>query len=227
LDDHESDNENDDNESDPDEPDNNENNTLPVPDIVELDPNEIRFSQSYVNDIAWVEELETRMREYGWTQYGLPAEPIDVVRMQDGQLTSLDNRRVLAARRSNIRVRARVHDFNSELPTNFTRMGFPTTMQRTWGNAIQWRILSQTCFNFKINDEFGSFEEPYVRNITNRVPDANTISDILCQLENFDLEHFHVESIESLENALKQQKKLANKIKKIAKKSNLNHLILN
>lgn len=56
----------------------------------------IRFSQSSVNGAA---EIEASMRANGWV-----GDAIDVVRMGDGGLTSLDHTRVLAAKRAGIDV---------------------------------------------------------------------------------------------------------------------------
>ena len=50
----------------------------------------IRFSQSSVND---AKEIIESMTQKGWDGY-----PIDVVRMTDGKLTTLDNTRLLAAK---------------------------------------------------------------------------------------------------------------------------------
>jgi len=80
------------------------------------------------------------MKANGWQ-----GAPIDVVRMPDGSLTSIDNTRVLAARYAGIDVKANVHDFNSSLPSNLverftTRNG---VAPQTWGNAIMNRIGGQ------------------------------------------------------------------------------------
>ena len=111
---------------------------LGEPDIptVELNPNEVRYSQSSVNNAGG---LTKSMNENGWK-----GDPIDVVRMSDGGLTTIDNTRVLAASRTNVNVQARVHDGNSPLPTEFierftTKKGVPVT----WEDAIMLRIGKQ------------------------------------------------------------------------------------
>ena len=71
-------------------------------------PSAIRFSQSSVNGAA---DIADSMRASGWV-----GDPIDVVRMQDGGLTSVDNTRVLAANEAGINVQAVVHGFDDPLP---------------------------------------------------------------------------------------------------------------
>lgn len=104
-----------------------------LPDIVELNPKDIRFSQSSVNGAA---ELTESMKLKGWA-----GDPIDVVRMKDGGLTTIDNTRVLAASRAGVNVQARIHDGSTALPNEFvgrftTSKGTPST----WEEAIQLRI---------------------------------------------------------------------------------------
>nr|WP_323866508.1 hypothetical protein [Xenorhabdus sp. Flor] len=107
-----------------------------LPEVVELDPKTIRFSQNSVNDTA---ELVQSMKNKGWA-----GEPIDVIRMSDGKLTTIDNTRVLAASRAGIKVKARIYDGTSPLPPEFTQRfttykGIPST----WEEAINLRIGKQ------------------------------------------------------------------------------------
>ncbi|HAO7676326.1 TPA: type IV secretion protein Rhs, partial [Salmonella enterica subsp. enterica serovar Agona] len=106
-------------------------------DIQQLDPNDIRFSQSSVNVAA---DLTNNMKLNGWK-----GDPIDVVRMADGKLTTVDNTRVLAASRAGVKVEARVHDASEALPPELigrltTKRGTPST----WGDAIDLRIGKQS-----------------------------------------------------------------------------------
>ncbi|MFD6141189.1 RHS repeat-associated core domain-containing protein, partial [Promicromonospora sp. NPDC060271] len=99
---------------------------------------EIRFSQRTVGD--GVHEIEESMRANGWA-----GDAIDVVRMEDGGLTSVDNRRVLAAKRAGIDVRATIHLFDDLIPADqagrfATKKGVLPT---TWGEAILNRIGNQ------------------------------------------------------------------------------------
>ena len=119
-----------------------------------VNPNEIRFSQSSVNG---AEEITNSMRANGWK-----GDPIDVVRMPDGQLTAIDNTRVAAARQAGIDVQANIHGYNDPLPSNFidrftTKSGVPST----WGEALNLRIGNQNA-TFRNTYPSGSFDMPKV-----------------------------------------------------------------
>jgi hypothetical protein len=47
---------------------------------------------------------------------GWKGDPIDVVRMADGELTSIGNTRVLAARYTDTPIQARVRNYDDPLP---------------------------------------------------------------------------------------------------------------
>lgn len=101
-----------------------------------INPSKIRFSQSSVNG---AEEIIQRMKGNGWA-----GDPIDVVKMSDGGLTTIDNTRVLAASEAGIDVKAIVHDYNEVLPSNLverftTKAGTP----KTWGEAVDLRLGKQ------------------------------------------------------------------------------------
>ncbi len=51
------------------------------------------------------------MRANGWQ-----GDPVDVVRMPDNMLTSVDNKRILAAKMAGIDVQANVYAFDEGLP---------------------------------------------------------------------------------------------------------------
>ncbi|OAB38473.1 hypothetical protein PGLA_20425 [Paenibacillus glacialis] len=79
------------------------------------------------------------MKANGWA-----GSPIEVVRMPDGKLTTIDNTRVLSAKFANVDVKAIVHDTNTPLPDGYidrftTKKGVPTT----WEEAINLRIGKQ------------------------------------------------------------------------------------
>ncbi len=99
-----------------------------------LSPASIRFSQSSVNG---VEEIAASMRASGWK-----GDPIDVVRMSDGSLTTFDNTRLLAAQRAGINVQAVVHDAGAAFPAGrwTPRSG---VQPATWEDAIRARIQQQ------------------------------------------------------------------------------------
>ncbi|RZQ63632.1 hypothetical protein EWH70_13385 [Amycolatopsis suaedae] len=81
------------------------------------------------------------MKANGWV-----GEPIDVVRLPDGRLTTLDNTRVVAARHAGIDVRARVHEYDEPLPDADQIERFSTTRgtPSTWGDAVRLRIGKQS-----------------------------------------------------------------------------------
>ena len=102
-----------------------------------LHHSEIKFSQNSVNNIDVITES---MMQHGWK-----GAPIDVVRMSDGTLITIDNTRLLAASRTNTLVNSIVHDANkpltAELAERFTTKqgGTPST----WGEAVMNRINKQ------------------------------------------------------------------------------------
>ena len=80
------------------------------------------------------------MRANGWV-----GDPIDVVRMPDGSLVTLDNTRVLAAHQAGIDVQATVYAFEMPLSTDMA-VRFTTPkggVPGTWGEALMNRIGSQ------------------------------------------------------------------------------------
>lgn len=103
-----------------------------------INPNDIRFSQSSVNGAS---EIIDSMKAKGWD-----GDPIDVVRMPDGNLTTIDNIRVLAARYAEIDVQANVHAFDEVLPQDLDlieRLTTPKGVPQTWGDAVLLRIGKQ------------------------------------------------------------------------------------
>ena len=116
-----------------------------------IKPDEIRFSQTSVNGS---DEIIASMKKNGWQ-----GDPIDVVRMDDGGLTTLDNTRVVAARAAGIDVKANVHDYNDPLPDQATRRRFTTPrggVPQTWGQAVENRIGKQSS-KFRRNNPRGSY----------------------------------------------------------------------
>ena len=103
-----------------------------------LDPSDIRFSQNSAND---VQPIIDSMKANGWK-----GKPMDVVRMSDGSLTTVDNSRLLAAKIINTPIRANVHAFND--PISFARanqiMKGAATASNAWGQAVAYRIADQT-----------------------------------------------------------------------------------
>lgn len=112
-----------------------------------MDPRETRFSQKTVSyrkrrdgrEYTY-DDILNHMLEHGWDW-----DPIDVVRMGDGELTSVDNTRLRAAVESNTAIEARVHEPDEPLtPLESERLqsvrhGVPVT----WGAAVLIRVAKQ------------------------------------------------------------------------------------
>ncbi len=125
----------------------------PAADPVALDPRSIRYSQ---RTVSGVEELVKSMEKKGWK-----GPPVDVVRMPDGTLVTVDNTRLLAATRTNTPVPAVVHEAGESLPAGqverFTsRAG---VKPQTWGDAVKNRIDGQGA-GFRTAYPNGSPEPP-------------------------------------------------------------------
>jgi uncharacterized protein YukE len=122
---------------------------------VNLDPATIRFSQHSVSGAAAITDS---MRSDGWV-----GAPIDVVRMPDGDLTTIDNTRVLAARQAGIDVSANVHGFDEPLPPDMIgRFTTRTGTVATWGQAVGQRIGRQNA-TLRTTYPLGSWNEPTAR----------------------------------------------------------------
>ncbi|MFK4568347.1 hypothetical protein [Enterococcus sp. UD-01] len=118
--------------------------------IENVNPSEIRFSQTSVNGS---DEIIASMKANGWK-----GDPIDVVRMPDGSLTTLDNTRVAAAREVGIDVQATVRNYNDPLPPDMVaRFTTPKGVPKTWGEATDLRIGKQKA-SFRNNNPMGSFD---------------------------------------------------------------------
>ncbi|MGQ5525288.1 hypothetical protein ACUHMQ_18780, partial [Chitinimonas sp. PSY-7] len=110
---------------------------------------DIRFSQNSVSfnkiDRATgksynYDDLVTSMRQDGWK-----GDPVDVVRMQDSKLTSMDNTRIRAAREAQIDVQANVRSFTDPLTqSEIGRFTKKAEVPTTWGEALLIRINSQS-----------------------------------------------------------------------------------
>ncbi|MDW2981789.1 putative Ig domain-containing protein [Rhodanobacter sp. KK11] len=109
-----------------------------------LDPTKTSFTQSWVsyhklgasyNFDTLVESMSTN----GWV-----GKPVDVVRMLDGTLTSIDNTRILAARQAGIEIQANVRAFDDLiLDANRTdSLSVRGVTPSTWGDAALLRINS-------------------------------------------------------------------------------------
>ena len=119
--------------------------------ISNINPDEIRYSQTSVNGSA---EIVESMRKNGWQ-----GDPIDIVIMEDDRLTTLDNTRVVAARVAGIKVEAIIHSYSDSLPDRATAERFATSkggIPETWGQAVENRISKQSS-SFRKNSPNGSY----------------------------------------------------------------------
>jgi hypothetical protein len=107
-----------------------------TPSVTTLNPEVIKFSQSSVN-ATQVDLIEASMKKDGWK-----GAPIDVVQAPNGNLVTLDNKRVLTASRTGTQVQAVVRQADDVLPSNFVERfttkngGIPTTFGEALGNRI-------------------------------------------------------------------------------------------
>ena len=117
--------------------------------VKSLDPRDIGFSQDTIsyNKIDrktgtkyTFDDIVSSMQTKGWN-----GDPINVVRMPDGVITSMDNSRVLAARKAKINVEAKVRNYNDNLtPSEQIRFKLKDSpIPKTWGDAIKLRIEDQ------------------------------------------------------------------------------------
>jgi hypothetical protein len=109
-----------------------------------LSPFKIRFSQKTVSlkknrdgKGYNYKDITDSMERDGWN-----GDPVDIVKMPDGELTSVDNTRILAARETGTDVQAVVHDYNEPLsPEIQNQRGWQE--YNTWGEATEGRIDGQ------------------------------------------------------------------------------------
>ena len=134
-----------------------------------LNPNDIRFSQTTVsynkidrktgNKFTY-DDLVDNMKKDGWK-----GDPVDVVKMPDGKVTSIDNTRILAAREAGIDVQATVRNAGDKLSpaeverfTDLDKGFYPDT----WGEAMTGRINRQKPKSFAKDNPLGSIDSPKV-----------------------------------------------------------------
>ena len=143
-----------------------------VNNAVSVNPNQIRFSQSSVSfqktrgaTSYTFDDIVTSMRQNGWQ-----GDPVDIVQLPDGNFTSIDNTRILAAREAGIDVQAVVRNYDDPLPASMlNRFPDPKNSERfatTWGEAINFRIQRQKK-NFRNNFPQGSYNPPKIKRPNN------------------------------------------------------------
>ncbi|MEK9495065.1 VENN motif pre-toxin domain-containing protein, partial [Photorhabdus sp. P32] len=127
--------------------------------------NEVRLSQNSVSynktdritgEKYTYNDLVNSMKKDGWK-----GNPIDVVKMPDGKMTSMDNTRVTAAREARIEIKANVRSFNEPLTPEMQKArGWE--QYNTWGEAIQARINNQSGKFSELNP-YGAEQSPKIR----------------------------------------------------------------
>lgn len=134
-----------------------------------LNPNEIAFSQASISpatrDGIPLDDLVEAMRTGGWK-----GDPINVVRMSDGALTSMDIRRLIAARRAGIDAEVMIREFETPLPNrkarqNYSKKGIGDA--RSWGDAVTIRNQNQVNMrgggaSWVQNNPLGSMQRPII-----------------------------------------------------------------
>ena len=115
--------------------------------LVEIDPLLIRTTQTTVKQQgATIPKLVESMKRDGFVVE--PDRLIDIVRMPDGGLTSLDNTRILAAQRAGVNIQARVFDHSDLLPNDLDYVsrfiGRKNEVPVTYGDAVKNRIGNQS-----------------------------------------------------------------------------------
>lgn len=106
--------------------------------------------ESYTYD-----DLVRSMRTNGWK-----GDPVDVVKMPDGKLTSMDNTRITAAREAGINVQATIRNYSDPLTPEMQQLrGWEN--YETWGEAITARIQKQGS-KFSAPNPYGATQSPRI-----------------------------------------------------------------
>ncbi|MFW8745124.1 hypothetical protein ACOI9R_33855, partial [Mesorhizobium japonicum] len=132
---------------------------------VTLERSAARWSQATVTyaradrltgEVTTIDGIAASMAREGWK-----GDHVDIVRMPDGGLTSLDNRRLVAADMAGISVQAVVHDLHDPIDPSVSwrfadRAG---NAPDTWGAAVDNRIARQPAW-WRDANQFGSSTRP-------------------------------------------------------------------
>ncbi|WP_323744584.1 DUF637 domain-containing protein [Pseudomonas sp. UFMG81] len=131
--------------------------TLHAADDIRFSQNSVSFNKTdRVTGANYTyDDLVQSMRANGWK-----VDPVDVVKMPDGKLTSMDNTRIAAAREAGVDVKANVRGFDDPLtPAIQEARGWQSF--NTWGEAITGRINKQSG-GFSTTSPHGSTESPRI-----------------------------------------------------------------
>lgn len=116
----------------------------------------VRFTQTTVNDFGKaIERVATGKYD-----------PIDIVKMQDGIYSTIDNTRLLAAQRLGLDIKAIAHSFDEALPESMLerfKNNKTGEFAKTWGEAVEFRVANQSGGYAKSTEGVGSFVQPKVK----------------------------------------------------------------
>jgi hypothetical protein len=120
----------------------------------------IRTTQTTVNGVEKYVQEFSAARKY-------TAEPIDIVKMEDGIYSSLDHARLMAAEKAGVNVKANAHNFDDVIPLERARQivgdKVPDKLvPKTWGEAIKARVENQGG-KYATENPNGSFVRPKVK----------------------------------------------------------------
>lgn len=107
----------------------------PTSTVENLNPADVRFSQTTAGGRGRADSLRNSMGEKGWS-----GDPVDAVRTRDG-IASIDNTRVAVARELGLKeIPVRIHAPSEPLPPEMIgRFG----NAQTWGEALAYRTANQ------------------------------------------------------------------------------------
>jgi len=131
--------------------------SYPLSRIIKQAPENIRFSQNSVNDFNSV--YKNMLGSKQWT-----GKPIDTVKMSDGVATTIDNTRLLAAKKAGVMPEVVIRSFDEAIDPNLAKR-FPNKKNefpKTWGEAINNRIQKQIG-GFGTNNPNGNFADPIIK----------------------------------------------------------------
>lgn len=161
---------------------------------IELPTDSVRFSQSTVGERTRLGEVEILLGQLVgvFNRRGFVSEPIEVVAMPDGRLTSIDNRRLLAAqlaglalipailhradtpmphgrRRNSLRARDPITDHLGEFGPRGALLFEARTRPNTMSETIIFRCARQVPLGEARYPLSGSFAQPVIQPATARV----------------------------------------------------------
>ncbi len=134
-----------------------------------LNPNDIQFSQETVSGFKWnkktkeydhnyMENMAEDMHAHGFKEEGR----VDVVEMRDGSRTTVDNRRVSAAREAGVDVLANVHKFDEPLPEEHQKRNQGNKAEN-WEQFILDRIAdSRNSEEWRSKNKYGCKTNPHI-----------------------------------------------------------------